>query len=239
MKRVYTSVSTRAEADGFAVLLDGRVVRSPAKAPLLLPSAALAEAVAAEWDAQTEEIRPDRMPMMSLAATAIDRVRPNPVAVARDAAGYAASDLLCYRADTPVELARRQAEAWDPVLDWAQRRYAVAFAVTSGLMPIDQPAETVARFEALATELEPFPLAALHVMTTTLGSFLLALSVYEGHAAPEEAYALSTVDEAYQAELWGEDEEAAARRTRLASEVADARRYLDLLGAARPAGESG
>jgi chaperone required for assembly of F1-ATPase len=229
MKRVYKAVSTKADPDGHSVLLDGRPVRSPGGAALRLPTSALAEAVAAEWDAQTEKIQPASMPMMTLSATAADRVLPQRAAVARDAAGYAASDLLCYRADTPVELAQRQAEAWDPVLDWARRRYGVEFAVTAGLMPVDQPPKTIARFQALAEALDAFPLTALHVMTTACGSFLLALSVYEGHAAPDEAYALASLDEAYQAELWGKDAEAVARRARVAAEVAEAKRFLDLL----------
>lgn len=229
MKRVYKAVSTAAERGGHQVLLDGRPVHTPGRAPLLLPSGALAKAVAAEWDAQEERVRPDTMPMMALSATAIDRVMPNHAAVAHEAAGYAGSDLLCYRADTPVELARRQAEAWDPVLDWARTRYDVDFVTTAGLMPVDQPQETVMRFRALAAELDAFPLAALHVMTTVCGSFLLALAVYEDAMQPEEAFALASVDDAYQAELWGEDADAAARRRRLAAEVVDAKRFLRLL----------
>lgn len=229
MKRFYKSADTAPEGDGTTVRLDGKPVRTPGGAPLILPTPALADAVAAEWAAQQEKIIPDTMPMMSLGATAIDRVVPNRAAVAAEAAGYAGSDLLCYRADSPADLAARQAAAWDPVLAWAAARYDVRFEITVGVMPVDQPAETRARFLGVAEAMDPFSLTATHVLTTALGSFLLALGAVEGEYAPDEAFALSRIDETYQEELWGTDEEAAARRDRLFREVAQAHRFLGLL----------
>ena len=235
MKRVFETASVVALADGaFTVALDGRAVRTPAKAALALPTEALADGVAAEWNAQGDQIVPDTMPLMTLAATAIDRVIPNRAAVAAEAAGYAGSDLLCYRADTPLELAQRQAEGWDPILDWAKRRYDVSFVVTVGLMPVDQPDETVSRFQSVAAEFDAFPLTALHVLTTAFGSFLLALAVAERARGVEEIFALSRIDETYQEELWGADEEAEKRRDRLHREVVTADQYLGLL--ANPGG---
>ena len=230
VKRVYeVAAAVPLDEGGYTVTLDGRAVRTPAKAALALPTLVLAEGVAAEWDAQGDKVVPDSMPLMTLAATAIDRVIPNHAAVAAEAAGYAGSDLLCYRADTPVELAQRQADGWDPVLEWAQSRYDVTFAVTAGLMPIDQPEETLARFQGVAVELEPFALTAVHVLTTAFGSFLLALSVVEKAQSVEEAFQLSRIDETYQEELWGSDEEAEKRRARLHAEVHSADHYLSLL----------
>lgn len=229
MKRFYKECSVGAVDGGFTVLLDGKPVRTPAKAALVLPTRALAEAVAEEWAEQGDKIVPDTMPMMTLSATAIDRVTAAKADVAADAAGYAGSDLLCYRADTPVELAQRQAEAWDPVLAWAGERYDVQFTTTAGVMPVDQPEETRARFQAVATSLDPLRLTAVHIMTTATGSFLLALAVVEAHCEPAVAFDLSRIDETYQEELWGVDEEAAARRDRLSREIHQAHRFLTLL----------
>lgn len=232
MKRFYTIAAVQAEPEGWSVRLDGRPVRTPAKAPLLLPTEALGAAIAAEWAAQGEKIIPDTMPLMTFAATAIDRVMPDPTAVAHEAAGYAGSDLLCYRAEQPVELSLRQAEAWDPILDWAARRYDVAFTVTRGLMPVVQPAGNAARFQALAAGFDPHTLTAVHVMTTGFGSFLLALAVIEGRLDAEAALATSRIDEEYQAELWGADEDAIKRHARLRAEMVAAQRFITLVRAA-------
>ena len=230
MKRFYKEASVAvAPHGGVTVRLDGRPVRTPGKAELSLPSRALARAVAEEWDAQAEQVAPDTMPLMSLAATAIDRVAPNRDAVAKEAACYAATDLLCYRADSPIELAQRQADAWDPVLDWARDRFDVRFEVTRGLMPVDQPDETVARFQSVLSERDSFTLTALHVMTTGYGSLVLALAVLEGAMSAEQALKTSRVDEIYQSELWGVEEEAEKRLGRLSREILAAERFLALL----------
>jgi chaperone required for assembly of F1-ATPase len=234
MKRFYKAASAEAEADGGAtVRLDGRPVRTPGKAALVLPTLALARAVAAEWDAQAEKVVPDTMPLMSLAATAIDRVIPNRDVVAAEAAGFAGTDLLCYRAESPLELAQREADVWDPVLDWARDRFDVRFEVARGLMPVDQPLETVPRFRAAVATRDPFELTALHVMTTAYGSLILALSVVEGAMSAERALEISRVDETYQSELWGVEEEAEKRHQRLYREVLAAERFLALLSDGR------
>ena len=229
MKRFYKS-STAVETDGgFAVHLDGRAVRSPAKAPLILPTLALAQAVSDEWNAQGDKIVPDSMAQMSLGSTAIDRVVPNREVVADEAAGFAGSDLLCYRAERPESLTALQMEGWDPILDWAAQRYDVHFDTTAGIMPIAQPDATLSRMRDVAHALNPFELTAVHVMTTAYGSFLLALSVFNGERTPQQALDLSRIDEAHQAERWGEEEEARKRRERLSGEVEAAHRFLTLL----------
>lgn len=230
MKRFYKHAAAQPTEGGYQVCLDGKPIRTPAKAAMVLPTQALAEAIAAEWEAQEDKIVPDTMPQMTLAATAIDRVVPNFEAVAEEAAGYAGSDLLCYRADGPDDLVVRQAEGWDPVLEWAQTRYDVRFTVTNGLMPVDQPEETRERFQTVAKGVDPFSMTALHVLTSAFGSFILALSVLERERSPAEAFDLSRIDETHQEELWGIDEEAEARKERLSKEVDQAFRYINLLG---------
>ncbi len=219
MKRFYQQVEV---SDG-QILLDGRPVRTPARAPLILPSTMLAEAVAAEWRAQGDQIDPRSMPLTGLSNAAIDRVAPDPTAFIRPLAAYAESDLLCYRADAPAELIARQAAAWDPLLAWARQRYDVHFAVTSGIVHRPQPEATVARLsEALAAR-DPFSLAALSPIITTGGSLVVGLALAEDAIAPAAAFDITHLDELWQAERWGEDAQAAAAR--------DARRR-DFLAAA-------
>ena len=232
-KRFYKSV-TVAAAQGehpaaFRVLLDGKPVRTPAKALLAVPTRALAEAIAGEWEAQREHIDPAGMPLTRLANSAIDGVRVHQAEVRADIVKYAASDLLCYRASEPELLVRRQAEVWDPVLAWGREALGARFEVVEGIMPVIQPeAATSAIAEALEG-LDTFSLAALHVMTTLTGSALLALAHARGHLTAEAAWAAAHVDEDWQIGRWGEDAEAAARRRRRWSEMQAASRLLALL----------
>lgn len=235
MKRFYKMAAAEpvAGSDGlYQVTLDGRPVKSPAKADLLLPGKALAEAVAAEWEAQAEKIEPAAMPFMTYVSTAIDRVEPQREAVAAEIASFAASDLLCYRADRQPDLLEKQDAAWTPMLEWAEKRFGGAFTVTGGIMPIAQPNTTLMLVARDVGRLDSFQLTALHTMTTAMGSLILGFSVLDGHKTPDEAYELSLLDEEHQAELWGRDEEAEARRTRLREEVRSAQRLISLLGTA-------
>lgn len=237
MKRFYQKAhaapaadsETVAETDGHVVLLDGKPIRTPGRAQLVVPSAALADAIAGEWAAQGEKIDPATMPMMTLAATALDRVVPQVEAVAGDAASYAGSDLLCYRVADWPDLAEAQRQRWDPVLDWAAETYGARLSVTEGIMPVAQENTALMLFARALGQLDPFRLTAVHVMTTAMGSLVLSLAVLEGRLPPSEAFALSTLDETFQAERWGEDEEAAARRQRLHREIEEAHAYLAVL----------
>ena len=213
MKRFYKEVSIR---DG-AILLDGRPVRTPARASLALPSPALADAIADEWRAQGEEIDPRSMPLTGLANAAIDRAEPDPAAFARPIAAYGESDLLCYRADEPAELVERQAQAWDPLLDWARGRYDVHFTVTSGVIHAPQPAATVARLSEALLARDTFALAAMSPLVTIGGSLVAALALAEAEIEGERAFDVTHLDELWQAERWGEDQlalEARAARRR-------------------------
>ena len=233
MKRRYETVSLVEPAEGeagFHLALDEKLLLSPAKGDFGLPTRDLALAIAKEWQDQGDLVLPASMPMMSFAATAIDRVAPQVEAVAAEITAYAASDLLCYRADRQDDLAERQAAQWDPVIAWVSDRYQVQFEVTAGLMPITQPNVTLMLLGRRVGQLDAFHLAGLHNLTSITGSLILALAVFDGHLTPDEAYTLSILDEDHQAELWGREEEAEERRDRLGLELAQTQQFLDLLG---------
>ncbi|WP_375420592.1 ATP12 family chaperone protein [uncultured Sphingomonas sp.] len=226
MKRFWTDVAV--EADG-GIKLDARPVRTPGRTPLILPTAALAEAVAAEWRAVEGDIDPRAMPLTGLANAAIDRIGPDPARFADDLARYAASDLLCYRAEAPTELVARQALAWDPPLDWARTRYDVHFAITRGIMHVDQPTATVTRLSDAVRALGAFDLAALSPVVTITGSLVLALALIEQAMPSDAIWATAHVDEDWQTERWGEDALAARSLAAKRAEYDGAVRFLAAL----------
>lgn len=215
--------------EGFAVLLDGRRLQSPANRPLLLPTAALAEAIAAEWAAQGEKILPASMPLMQIAATAVDRVAPTAAETAAAIARYAETDLLCYRADGPPALVERQQRQWQPILDWVALALDAPFRVTAGVVPLTQPAAVGTAVSAQLAQLDPFRLAALSVATAAMGSVVLALALEAGRIDAGAAAELSQLDERFQAEQWGSDAEAAARRAAQTAEIEAVERFIRLL----------
>ena len=239
-KRFYKSVTVApivpspARGEGrtrsFRLLLDNKPVRTPAKNELLLPTRALAEAVAAEWEAQGERIDPATMPLTRLANSIIDGVIARQAEVRAEIVKYAGSDLVCYRAEGPEELIRRQAETWDPVLAWVRDRRGAALTVVDGIMPAPQPPDATGAIARAIEPHGPFELAAIHVMTTLMGSAVLALAHAHGHLSAEAAWAAAHVDEDWQISRWGEDAEAKARRDRRWAEMQAASRLLELLG---------
>lgn len=229
MRRVYKKAEARPAEGGWSVALDGRPMRTPAKNDLVVPSEALAEALAVEWDAQRDEIRPATMPLTRLAATAIDRTRMQREQVVADTAKYAGTDLVCYRADHPPALIARQEAEWQPLIDWAMRRYDAGLAVTSGIVPRPQSPASLKAFAAAVAALDDFRLTALHAMTTACGSLVIALALMEGRLDAPSAFAASQLDETFQIEAWGEDAEAAARRRALAEDIAAAEHFVQLL----------
>lgn len=231
MKRVYKGVTTRGvDGGGWGVALDGRPLRTPGKNALVLPSEALAAAIAAEWDAQEGEIRPATMPLFRLAAAAIDRTATQRDLIVAETANYAGTDLVCYRADQPPALAARQHAVWQPLIDWASRRYDAALVVTAGIIPAPQSLATLGAFAAVVVAQDDFRLTALHSLTAACGSLVIALALSEGRIDSEAAFAASQLDETFQIEAWGEDADAAARRHALAADIAAAARFLELLG---------
>ncbi len=233
-KRFYTAASVAGPdttgAAGFNIHLDGKAARTPAKAILVVPTRALADAIAAEWKAQREHIDPATMPLTKLVNSGLDGVRGREAGVREDIVKYAASDLLCYRATQPEPLVRRQAELWNPILDWGREVLGAPLVTVDGLMPVTQPeaakaalARTLAGYDALA-------LTALHVMTTLTGSALLALAHARGRLGVEETWAAAHVDEDWQISQWGEDAQAKARHQRRWREMHAASRLLALLG---------
>jgi len=229
MKRVYKEVTTRRVDACWGIALDGRAMRTPGKNELILPGEALAAAIAAEWDAQQDEIRPATMPLMRLAATAIDRTAAQRESVVAEVAGYAGTDLLCYRSDNPPALAARQQAVWQKLIDWATLRYDAALAVTTGIVPVRQSPAVLTAFAAIVAAQDDFRLTALHQLTANCGSLVIALALIEGRLDASAAFAASQLDETFQIEAWGEDAEAASRRRALAADIEAAARFLELL----------
>jgi len=226
MKRFYKSVTT---SDEGGVLLDGRPVRTPARAPLLMPTPGLAEAVAAEWAGQGEEIRPQDMPLTGLANAAIDRVAPDHAAFAAGLAQYGETELLCYRADSPPDLIARQQDRWDPLLDWARGQYDVEFTLVTGIMHQPQPMATVLRLGDAVAAASAHQLAALSPLVTIGGSLVIGLALLEEAVLPEDAFAIAHLDELWQAEQWGEDDWALEARNARKRDFLAACRFLELL----------
>lgn len=230
MKRFWKMVQVvPAEGGGWAIRLDGRPVRTPARAELAVPSETLANAIVAEWDTQGETIDPASMPMTGFANATIDRILPALDDFRAGIAAYGASDLFCYRADEPAELVELQAEHWDPLLGWAQRRYDVSFAVTGGIMPVDQPAATRARLTAAVDALDPWLLASAATLTQIGGSLIGMLAHLEGVIDAQALFEAASLDERWQAQQWGEDAEAAARLAVRRADFLAAARYCALV----------
>ena len=219
-----------ADDGGHAVLLDGRTVRTPAKQHLTVPTEAAAILLAAEWDAQKEEINPATMPVTRLANTAIDGVSKDIRAVFDDILNFAGTDLLCYRASEPEGLVARQSERWDPVINWAAEKLGARFILAEGVVHQAQSREAISGIaDALRAYATPLGLACLHTITTLTGSALLAIAFAEKQLSAEEAWALAHLDEDWQIEHWGTDDEAFQRRENRWREMQAATATLDAL----------
>jgi chaperone required for assembly of F1-ATPase len=231
VKRFYKSAGVVETPAGFGVALDGKPVRTPAKRPLAVPTRALAEAIAAEWQAQGDTVDPQHLPLTRLASIALDLVAPRREAVVAEVAKYAGTDLVCYRADAPPELAARQHAAWQPLIDWATQRFDALLTVTTGILPVTQSPATLKAFEIAAAAYDTHRLAALHLATAACGSLVVALALVEGRLDAEAAFAAAELDASYQIERWGEDAEQAKRRKGLKEDIALAARFVALLAA--------
>jgi chaperone required for assembly of F1-ATPase len=231
MKRFWKDVAAVREDGGWAIRLDDRPVRTPARAPLVVPTVALADAIADEWRSVNEDVDPRAMPLTGLANAAIDRVAPERQAFAGGLARYAEADLACYRSDWPPELADRQRSGWDALLAWARRRYDVDFSTTSGLMHVPQPQATVERLAHAVSSLDPFRLAGLSPLVSIGGSLITALAVLEKAILPQEAWDAVSIDERWQLEQWGGDADAQLALDNKRLDFMSAARFLELLDA--------
>lgn len=232
MKRWYQQADAAPEAGGFCIMLDGKKLNTPMRTPLVAPTEALARAIAQEWDAQGETITPAEMRLTRLTATALDRIKPDPGPAIAEIAGYAATDLLCHRADGTPELLRRQSQTWQPILDWAGQRYRAQLSAVQGVMPAAQPEAALAALRSAVAAMDHFRLSGLHAVTVSSGSLLLGLALVEAHIDIERAWAAAELDEAWQRERWGDDTLAARRRVGVEADLRAAARFLDLLRSA-------
>lgn len=235
MKRFYKDTGVEEGEDGFRVLLDGKPMRTPAKAILLVPTRALAEAIAAEWAAVPEkaEINAAHLPLTRLAATGIDRVVARRADVIADTAKYAGSDLLCYRATAPDSLVKLQQELWQPLLDWASERHGARLVTVDGIGFVDQPEEAKATLHAAVSAHGDLALSALYNLTHTAGSVVIALAVSEGRLDAAAAFAAAQMDELYQVDRWGDDPLAEKHREGVRRDIEACARFLSLLENAR------
>lgn len=235
MKRFYKETAVAPEEGGFRVLLDGKPMRTPAKAILVVPTKPLAEAIAIEWGSVPDkaEINAAHLPLTRLAATGLDRVVPRRNEVIADTAKYAGSDLLCYRATTPASLVKLQHDAWQPLLDWAADRYGARLVVVEGIAFVEQPADSQRRLHDAVAAHSDLGLSALYNLTHTAGSVVVALAVAEGRLNSEGAFAAAQVDELYQVDRWGDDPLAAKHRDGVAKDIDASARFLALLENAR------
>jgi chaperone required for assembly of F1-ATPase len=226
-RRFYKAASLVEERDGFALTLDGKPARTPGGAKLLLPSRAIGDETAAEWNAQAEFIDPVTMPLTRIANSALDAVARREEAVRKDIVAYAGNDLVCYRASAPAGLVARQVELWDPLLDWADRTLGARLVTGEGIVPLDQSDDAIAAVANAVAPFAVFPLTALHIATTLTGSAILSLAMALCRLTVESAWEAAHVDEDWQIAQWGEVGEATARREARWREMKAAALILD------------
>ena len=229
MKRFWKVAEAIETGDGFAIALDGRQVKTPARSDLLVATKTLADAIASEWNGCGEDVDPRGMPFTGLANAAIDRIAPDRKGYAAGIAGYGETDLVCYRAEGPDTLVRRQAENWDALLDWARRRYDVDFVCQTGIMHVSQPDETVRKLSHAVAALNAFQLAGLSTLVTIGGSLVAGLAVLEEMMPAESAWEAVSLDDRWQLEQWGDDPEARAALDSRRRDFFAAARFLELL----------
>ena len=228
-KRFYKNTGVEATGTDYRVCLDGRPVKTPGRAELLLPSRPLAEAIAGEWAAQGESIDLAAMPLTVLAWAAIDRVRPDRARAIAEAAAYGGHDLVCYRAEGPADLEARQQAAWQPLLDWAAQELEAPLTVTAGIVSVAQPEATLAMLHRAVEAKSDFELVALGAAVKGAGSLVIGLALCAGHIDATAAFDAAQLDETYQMERWGEDREAARRRATIRGDLNAAALLVELL----------
>ena len=228
-KRFWSTVAIERRDYGHVILLDGRLVKTPAKAILLVPTQAMADAIATEWDAQSDKIDPRTMPTTRSANAALDKVTPQKSEVAALIAAYGEDDFLCYRAPAPQELIERQKQAWDPLLAWAVQAFDAPLRTTEGVMHVEQPVNSVINLTAGVTAQTSFQLAALHDLVSMSGSLVIGLAAQAGAFEVDDLWTRSRLDELWQIEHWGQDDEADATSTIKRDAFYHADRFYNLI----------
>lgn len=228
-KRFWKLATVEPTTEGFGILLDGRPVRTPLKATLYVPTKAAAERIAAEWMAQEDVVEPLKMPFTRAANAAIDKVGPQHAEVAEMLVEYGSTDLLCYRATGPAGLIKCQAEAWDPILDWARSTFGAPLAVTSGVLPVEQPATSLENLRREVHGLTAFELTAFHDLVALSGSLVVGLAALRGFMPVEALWEVSRIDEDWQVREWGEDDEASKVARVKKSDFLRAKEFLELI----------
>jgi chaperone required for assembly of F1-ATPase len=231
VKRFYKTAGVGEGPDGFSVTLDGRPIKTPGRATIAVPQRGLAEAIAAEWDAQEGEIKPHTMPMMQLAATVIDHFPAHRPAVEATVLRFAETDTVCYRAEPgqPNELIRLQRALWDPLLDWLANRHGARLATAEGILAVKQPREALEKLAEVVSAMDDWRLGAFQSAAASSGSLVIGLALVEGRIDADEAFAAAELDSGFEIDRWGEDAEAARRRAVVAADLKAARRFHDLV----------
>lgn len=233
IRRFYKDVTLKKTDGGFLVQLDGKTIRTPMRKELLIPSEALAKAVADEWRGQEENINPALMPFTQIMTTAVDVVIPASEQIGKNLLNFVDTDLLCYRAEESDvfkrELAKLQNEKWQPVLDWFEHNFGAVFIVTSGILPVEQPEKTVKIMHEVIKSYEPVKLAALYLVSAVFCSVVLGVAFMEEKFDADEAFTISQLDEIYQSEKWGKDSEALERQNAMLKEVKNVAAFIELL----------
>jgi len=231
VKRFYKTAGVSEGPDGFGVTLDGRQIKTPGRSAIAVPHRGLAEAIAAEWEAQEGEIKPHTMPMMQLAATVIDHFPANRPAVEATVLRFAETDTVCYRAEPgqPNELIRLQKALWDPLLDWLADRHGARLKTAEGILAVTQPREALDRLAGVVAAMDDWRLGAFQSAAASSGSLVIGLALVEGRIDANEASAAAELDSGFEIDRWGEDAEAARRRAVVAADLKAARRFYDLV----------
>ncbi len=228
-RKFFTTVAVEKQERGICILLDGKPLRTPARTEVILPNQRLAQAIAEEWRAQEEKLRPDTMPLTRLANTAVDRVAPARAEMVERIMAFGRSDLVCYRAGSPSDLVERQSRVWDPLLSWLRQRHGAELQTCTGIEFIAQPEEALRALTRAVEANDDFVLAAIYAAASLSGSLVIALAMAERQLDAEAAFAAAHLDEAYQAEKWGTDPQTQARAERVAAELMAAERFLAML----------
>ncbi len=230
MKRFWREARVVEQEDGLAIALDGTPVRTPGKKTLVVPSRALAAAIAGEWNAQGDEVEPNGMRLTRLANSTVDGVAKRRAEVIDDVARRGATDLVCYRATEPPELVERQSAGWQPLADWIASEFGIRLEIVSGVLPATQSRATLDAFHCAVSAFDDFSLTGLHAAAAACGSLVIALALARGRLDAAAAWSASQLDETYQIEHWGEDAEAADRRGHLLADIEAASRLMALAG---------